>query len=137
MKDPCLADTSSASVWLCGCRVASGTARGEVGSGWEGEGVGREQELGKEGSLEKLEGGGEQATQLLRMCVHVSPWAQGSSQALSPVTVTQGVWGGPGNLHYKRGSVDRGKGAVSKEHGFRSTSSSHVGGRNDATGSGW
>lgn len=57
MKDPCLADTSSASVWLCGCRVASGTARGEVGSGWEGEGVGREQELGKEGSLEKLEGG--------------------------------------------------------------------------------
>lgn len=87
MKDPCLADTSSASIWLCGCRVTSGTARGEVGSGWEGEGVGREQELGKEGSLEKL-GGGEQATHLLRMC------AQGSPQALSPVILTQGVWVG-------------------------------------------
>lgn len=56
MKDPFLANRSSASVWLCGCRVASGTARGRLGSGWEAQGVGREEELEKEGSLERWGG---------------------------------------------------------------------------------
>lgn len=74
-----------------------------------GRGSGKGAGAGEGGKFREIGGGGEQATQLLRTCVRVSPRAQGSSQALFPVILTQGVWGGPGNLHYKQGSVDRAK----------------------------
>lgn len=116
-EDPFLANRSSASVWLCGCRVASGTARGEAGTWVGGPGSGEGGGAGEGRKFREMGRGiGEQDTQLLQMCVHLGPWAQGSSVALAPVILTQGVWGGPRNLPFKQDSVDRGKGVVSEEH---------------------